>query len=1013
MSPRVIILLTAFLTCLAGRVWGGQAPVAHYRLDEAAGQIARDSSPNKHDARIHGATWVKSDRGVALAFDGQSSRVGCGAGARLKLQHTVSIAAWIFPKGRPTGEPVIAGEGPEHWGITHYNSDAFFYVAGGTNHCYVPVPNQRWSHVAATFDGKRMRLYLNGGLRKTRDLLAGTTIPSGMPFVIGAGKRGFFKGLIRDVRVYDRVLTAKEISALVLQPDPAEKKLMTTKEERQAATQFFRQHLEPLASQQSDRQLWLANRHVGIEFLRDERQFRLSRVYGIASGQELLSAQSPLSRAGLWQLVLRRDRGRDPAEIMLTSRSGATVSSSMDRRASAITLRLVWNGLAVTEEPNSLDVEVSVTLRAGDPLSRWRIRVANRSRTYGLWKVVFPVLELGPIGGKSETNAFVCGLLSRGMVVKDPFNTPTRCAFGLYTEAGYDYPAPLNVQFQALHDASGAGLYLATHDGGGYRKTFYFTPHPARQVLEYRIAHLPADMGYPAEGYRMTYDVCIGPFHGDWYDACQVYRKWAVRQRWCRMGPLASREDIPRWYKDAPITVVLVTREGEQCVPEARDRALAFLRFLGAELPVVWYGWKQHFPAMSDYNKQGSPWKVPDAKPFPCSNIHDGNYPPLPALPGFGPACTRIAQGGGHVKAYVCAKIYDPGLNENAPLAPQAKPNAMRDVQGRIKVGESGIVAWRVCPHTKWWQERMRETVVALIRNEHVGGIYFDTFHGGHSQCFDTRHGHSHGGGNDPYLSAQKLAEVVRGAMKEAEPASVISGEGPAETAIDLLDGFLYKDTLRPHTAPIFAAVYGDYICRYGFTMEPESDGFYMQCATLFTEGAQMGRLFLRGRHFNRATDDYLKDFARGSEYTEKMNFLRKLARRWKTEAGGRHLAYGQLLRPIRFIQPDPMPVASYIDARYTHYKDGRMAVAALQAGVFRLTDGSIGIFVVNVTEEPVSFRFELTPDRYPISRTKTYRITPVAESGKRGKPASSRGKITCSGQVAGHDVAFLEVRPH
>jgi hypothetical protein len=513
-------------------------------------------------------------------------------------------------------------------------------------------------------------------------------------------------------------------------------------------------------------------------------------------------------------------------------------------------------------------------------------------------------------------------------------------------------------------------------------------------------------MGYPAEGYRMTYDVCIGPFRGDWYDACQVYRAWATRQLWCSRGPLATRADIPRWYKEAPVYFSTMSMKGNEQVIQSRDRMLAFLRFIGGELPLVWYTWKKHLPEMTDYNKEGSPWKVPTARPYPCGNIHDGNYPALPALPSFAGACKAIAAAGGHVNAYVCANIYDPGLNENAPLAAQAKPNAARDVNGNVKLAEANKVAWWMCNHTPWWQQRMAETVTELIKREHVGGIYFDTFYGGLGQCFHTSHGHSHGGGNESYLGDRKLSEVVRGAMKKADPQSVMSGESPAETAIDLLDGFLYRWTVWPDMAPMFATVYGQYITRHAYPLDPEADGFYIRCAVLFTEGAQMGRLRLN------SDDDYLKDFDAGSKYTEPMRFLRGLARYWRSGPGGRYLAYGQLLRPIQFLEPDPMPRASYVEPMDRNYRGGLITVPALVSGVFKADEGNLGIFIVNVTEKPIACRFALRADQYPISEAKSCRVAQFGEDGERIQDfVSARGEISYHGQAGPHDVVFVEAR--
>jgi hypothetical protein len=126
-----------------------------------------------------------------------------------------------------------------------------------------------------------------------------------------------------------------------------------------------------------------------------------------------------------------------------------------------------------------------------------------------------------------------------------------------------------------------------------------------------------------------------------------------------------------------------------------------------------------------------------------------------------------------------------------------------------------------------------------------------------------------------------------------------MTGENSAETAIDLLGGILYRWNAWPDMIPLFATVYGNFIPRYGMELDPNSDGFYCQCALLFIEGAIMGRLSLHG-------DDLLKDFENGSIYTEKMDFLRKLAKYWSPKIGGNYLAYGKLLRPLNIIKMNP-----------------------------------------------------------------------------------------------------------
>ena len=971
--------------------------VAHYALNEGSGATVRDSKAAQARGEIRAATWVRRDGRTGLRFDGKSARVDCGTTARLGLKDEISVSAWVLPESSDVKkDAVIVGFDPDTWALTRYKDCVYFYVSGGGNYLKTPVPPHQWTHVVGTFDGKMMRLYVNGALGGSRKPKTPIKVTAGERFFIGGGSkiRGRYQGLVSDVRIYNRALSGPEVDTLALPPDSELPRMKLSETEKKAGTTFFQRARRDVEFRRSGRQLWLANDKVGFEILQGERGFYLSRIHGPGPGQDFLVERSAALRGGFWRLALRRDRGRDEAGKTVSSTSGAEVTSDVERSADAVTLKLLWKALAVASEEGALDVEVLLTVRQGDPFAQWRINVTNRSRTWGLWNVVFPILKLRPLGDDPSSNRFTVPR-TQGIVGRDPFRTP------FFTPG--KYPGTTNMQFSVLYDQSGNGLYLAMHDGAGYAKHFHNEPLIGLDVLEYRVDHFPANMGYPAEDFEMAYDFVIGPFDGDWYDGCQIYRAWAAKQQWCRKGPLASRRDVPRWYKESPMGLIINSSGGDKDVAELRDRMLAFLAFTGTDLPVVWYTWKQHFPDRTHYNKEGSPWKVPDKRPRPCGNIHDGNYPALPALKTFAPACKAIGEAGGHVSPYVCSRIYDQGLNENAPLAAEAKPNTIRKLDGNIRYVEQGDVAWGMCYHTKWWQRRMKETVTELIRRENARGIYFDTFYGGRIQCFDVRHGHSHGGGNHGYVGARQLSEVVRGAMKEADPESVMSGENPAETAIDLLDGFLYSDTIRPDGLPLFATVYGDYISRVGRYISVQRDGFTMQCATLFLEGAQLGRMYV-------SQAEFLKKEHTGTEEGKRMLFLRKLTRYYRADTGAKYLAYGQLLRPITFAKPDPMPTSS---CKETYRFTWILTRPSLMSGTFRAPNGDIGVFIINISRKPLRFSFELTPESYPIRKTETYRVLSVnADGDRRQVGESQKGSIRYSGEAHAHDLVCIEIRP-
>jgi Concanavalin A-like lectin/glucanases superfamily len=81
------------------------------------------------------------------------------------------------------------------------------------------VPVNRWSHLALTYDGATLRLYVNGSQASSR-ATTGTIRRTTDPLWIGGNQPygEYFQGLIDQVRVYDRVLSPPEVRAEMSTP---------------------------------------------------------------------------------------------------------------------------------------------------------------------------------------------------------------------------------------------------------------------------------------------------------------------------------------------------------------------------------------------------------------------------------------------------------------------------------------------------------------------------------------------------------------------------------------------------------------------------------------------------------------------------------------------------------------------------------------------------------------------------------------------------------------------------
>ncbi len=715
---------------------------------------------------------------------------------------------------------------------------------------------------------------------------------------------------------------------------------------------------------------------ICVEFIAVDGIHRLWKVRGIPHGQDYLTDDFITSSEALWQLMLRPDYGRAEGERIVNI--GDATASNVDAQSDEqeCVLRLTWSGMDLPGADDALDVEVSVTLRAGDPLSRWRIAVRNRSPRWGLWQVRFPILELRPIGDDRADNALVLGK-DRGRLVERCFDAPLGFGHGFHAEEpppvgfGQSMPGSLSMQFQTLYNQrSRTGVYIGTYDSESYAKHIRIVNSP--QSLLYELGHDPIDMGKPATDYAMDYDFVLRPLDGDWFDACQIYREWALRQPWCRKGPLHERDDIPTWFKESPLFLTGHAGSDEVRLKEQADVWLEYLRVAGMPCGGTWYGWKQYITELTAYDLPNSAWRVPEMRDLPCSNVHDGNYPKLPALPSFGEACQRIRAADGHPAPYVCLQIFDQGRLQPSPYLHEAEPAASRDVRGVIET-YPGEPSWLMCTWPRWWRDRLAETCSLLVSDQHAGGVYLDTMHGGGHACYSPTHGHSHGGGNDRARGMHELARICRDAVKAADPDAYTDGENPTEDMIDVVDGILYQRTVYPHlSAPIFAAVYGDYICRYGINCNPdEGEVFYIAAASLFVEGAKIGRISATpGSSPHRA------------ELAEQMAFLRQLCGYYRQPAAREFLCYGHLVRPPRFVQPDPMPLTDCIESRGQTYLDGRVRLPVLQTGAFVSPGREVGIFIVNVADGSLAFAADVPLPEYGLPEGRTHSVRQIGCDG-------------------------------
>ena len=186
---------------------------------------ANDAIDGNHGTLQNGATFASGEVGQAFAFDGIDDLVDVPASPAFHLQSAVTLDAWIKPN--VYGFDVIAGIHSGYQlnllpdGKVRF---AFPSGAGGSVNRFVDtlsaVPIGSFSHVSATYDSGTgvAGIYFNGVLENTLNTSGLIDIVS-KPFQIGGFSDpsftgGFFNGLIDEVDVFSRALSASEIQAI-------------------------------------------------------------------------------------------------------------------------------------------------------------------------------------------------------------------------------------------------------------------------------------------------------------------------------------------------------------------------------------------------------------------------------------------------------------------------------------------------------------------------------------------------------------------------------------------------------------------------------------------------------------------------------------------------------------------------------------------------------------------------------------------------------------------------------
>ena len=226
-SVACVVLVAACIT-LGGCAVVDPALKGHWSFDEGSGPIAANAA-GPAGARVPAALkWVEGKKGKAVCFNGKDFVVVKHSEEFNSPRYTV--AAWTKLKQTGDYHYIVWKAGPEFpeaanarrfdlWvqmdgtvsGIMHdqKSPEDLHQVHGATN-----IADDKWHHVALTYDCKIVTLYVDGK-KETALTPEGPLAKNKHDLWIGGRPEGVVAtGAIDDVRFYTRALSAKEVAAL-------------------------------------------------------------------------------------------------------------------------------------------------------------------------------------------------------------------------------------------------------------------------------------------------------------------------------------------------------------------------------------------------------------------------------------------------------------------------------------------------------------------------------------------------------------------------------------------------------------------------------------------------------------------------------------------------------------------------------------------------------------------------------------------------------------------------------
>ncbi len=171
---------------------------------------------------------LAQDPGKALQFNGTSNYVNIGDKAALKPTTEITVEAWFYAEQQQWYASLLSnafdtqliesgyslaldGASGVYFGLTTQSGGMYWLQAANT------ITLNRWYHVAGTYDGATMKLYLDGVMKSSQSKTGNIDYDPTNPLTFGKyrddNEEYHFKGKIDEIRIWNIARTQQQIQS--------------------------------------------------------------------------------------------------------------------------------------------------------------------------------------------------------------------------------------------------------------------------------------------------------------------------------------------------------------------------------------------------------------------------------------------------------------------------------------------------------------------------------------------------------------------------------------------------------------------------------------------------------------------------------------------------------------------------------------------------------------------------------------------------------------------------------